>query len=102
MQSQVGEVLMFLEALIQSPEDWRDSSVAEPECSSGKNIGGCGVRSWIISPIGSNIIFKRVRANNFWNIISHGYDLRIKKGGVVSHKEAEDNFFNSHERKSHI
>lgn len=29
---------MFLEALIQSPEDWRDGSMAKPECSSGKDI----------------------------------------------------------------
>lgn len=40
VQSQVGEVLMFLEALIQSPEDRRDGSMAKPECSGGKNIGG--------------------------------------------------------------
>lgn len=40
VQSQVGEVLMFLEVLIQSPDDWRDGSVAEPECSSCEHIGG--------------------------------------------------------------
>lgn len=75
LQSQAGEVLMFLEALIQSPEDWRDGSVAKPECSGGKHIGGRGVRSCIISSIGSNVMFKRFWADNLWNIISHGYDL---------------------------
>lgn len=72
---------MLLEALVQSPEGWSDGSVAEPECSGGKHIGGRGVRSWIISPIVSDVTFKRLRANNFWNIISHGYDLRAKKEG---------------------
>lgn len=39
VESQMGEVLMFLKALVQSPEDRRDGSVAETECSSGKHIG---------------------------------------------------------------
>ena len=58
VQSQVGEVLVFLEALVQSPEDRGDGSVAEPERRGGKHVGGRWVRSGIVSPIGSNVTSK--------------------------------------------
>lgn len=40
VQSQVGEALVFLEALVQPPEDRRDGSVAEPERGGGEDVGG--------------------------------------------------------------
>lgn len=78
VQSQVGEVLVVLVACVQPPEDRRDGSVAEPECGCGKNIGGGGVHSWIVSSVGSNVMLEQLWANNFWNVISDGYNLGAK------------------------
>lgn len=39
VQFQAGEELVFLEALVQPPDDGGDGSVAEPERSGGKHIG---------------------------------------------------------------
>lgn len=79
---QVGEALVLLEALVKSAEGWRDGSVSEPERGRGKHIGGRGVHSWIISLVGSNITLERFWANDFWDVISHGYDLEVKRKRV--------------------
>lgn len=70
MQSQVGEALILLEALIQSAEDWGDGSMAEPECGCGEHVGDRGVHRWIISPVGTNVMFEGLWANDFWSIVS--------------------------------
>lgn len=75
MQIQRGEAFMFLEALVESPENWGNSGMAKSECSSREHIGGWGLCSWIIAPIGTNVKIKSLSSNDFGNIIPGGYNL---------------------------
>lgn len=84
VQAQVREALVLLEALVESPEDGRDCGVAEPEGGGGKDVGGRRVRRRVVAPVGPNVTFKGLWAQNFGDVISHGDDLQDRERGGKS------------------
>lgn len=76
VQAQVREALVLLEALVKSPEHWRHGGMAEPEGSGGKDVRGRRVRRRVVTPVGPNVTFKGLGAEDFRDVISHGDDLQ--------------------------
>lgn len=91
VQAQVREALVLLEALVESPEDWRDGGVAEPEGGGGEDVGGRRVRRAVVSPVGTDVTFKGLGAEDFRDVISHGDDLqdRGERGGEPNRDDEE-------------
>lgn len=80
MQTQVREALVLLEALVESPEDRRHGGVAEPEGGGSKDVGGRRVRCRVVSPVGPDVTFEGLGAEDFRDVISHSDDLRDSEG----------------------
>lgn len=75
VQLQAGEALVLLKALVQPPDGGGDGGVAEPERGGGKHVGHRRVQQRIVASVRPDMILERRRANDLWNIISHGYNL---------------------------
>lgn len=74
------EALILLKALVKSSEDWRHGGVAEPEGGGGEDVGGRRVRCRVVSPVGTDVTFKGLGAEDFRDVISHGDDLQDGEG----------------------
>lgn len=76
LEVQGGEALVFLEALVESPEPRWDGHVTKAKRSRGEHVWHRRIHGVVIARVWTDILVKHFLSHDLRNVVPHGYDLQ--------------------------